>query len=92
MKEHKIQKGLIASGDQFIAGGEKKDFIIRNFNPLCVEMEGCAIAHACYKNNIPFVIIRCMSDCADDSVKSTYDEALASKLSSSFLLEVINEI
>jgi len=91
-KEHKIQKGLIASGDQFIAGGEKKDFIIRNFNPLCVEMEGCAIAHACYKNNIPFVIIRCMSDCADDSVKSTYDEALASKLSSSFLLEVINEI
>lgn len=71
-KEHKIVKGLIASGDQFISAGEKKDFIKSNFNPLCVEMEGCAIAHACTLNKVPFVIIRCMSDMADDTVESTY--------------------
>jgi len=91
-REHKLIRGLIASGDQFIAGGEKKDFIISNFNPQCVEMEGCAIAHTCFANNIPFVIIRCMSDTADESVKETYSEETASKLSSSFLCEVIKNL
>ncbi len=88
----KIVKGRIASGDQFISGGDKKAFIISNFQPQCVEMEGCAIAHTCYANNVPFVIIRCMSDTADDSVKETYSEDTASKLSSTFLMEVIKEI
>ena len=91
-KELKIKKGLIASGDQFISGNEKKAFIISNFHPQCVEMEGCAIAHTCYANNIPFVIIRCMSDTADDSVKETYSEDTASRLSSTFLMEVIKRI
>lgn len=91
-KTHKIQKGLIASGDQFISGGEKKENIVKNFHPLCVEMEGCAVAHACYLLKIPFVIIRCMSDCADDTVKISYEEEKASKLSSDFILEFINEI
>lgn len=88
-KEHKILKGLVASGDQFIAGGERKDFIVSTFNPACVEMEGGAIAHACYANNVPFAIIRCMSDCADDSASEEYSEDTASKLSSTFLMEVI---
>lgn len=87
-----IKKGLIASGDQFISGSEKKASIISNFHPQCVEMEGCAIAHTCYANNVPFVIIRCMSDTADDSVKETYSEETASKLSSTFLLEVIKQL
>ena len=89
---HKITRGLIASGDQFISGGEKKNFIVSTFHPQCVEMEGCAIAHTCFANNVPFVIIRCMSDTADESVKETYSEETASKLSSTFLLEVIKEI
>ena len=89
---HKIIRGLIASGDQFIAGGEKKNFIVNNFKPQCVEMEGCAIAHTCFANRVPFVIIRCMSDCADEAVKETYSEETASKLSSTFLMEVIKEI
>ena len=88
----KLSQGRIASGDQFISGNEKKASIIANFHPLCVEMEGCAIAQACYANNVPFVIIRCMSDTADDSVKETYSEETASRLSSTFLLEVINKL
>ena len=91
-KQLKIVSGRIASGDQFISGGEKKSFIVSTFHPQCVEMEGCAIAHTCYANNIPFVIIRCMSDTADESVKETYSEETASKLSSTFLMEVIKEI
>ena len=89
---HKVVRGLIASGDQFIAGGEKKDFIVSNFHPQCVEMEGCAIAHACYNNNVPFVIIRCMSDTADDSVKETYSEETAAALSIEYLTAVIREV
>ena len=90
--EIQVFEGRIASGDQFIAGGERKSFIINNFHPLCVEMEGCAIAHTCFANNIPFVIIRCMSDCADDSAVETYEESKASKASSEFLLDFIKEI
>ncbi len=90
--EHKIRTGLIASGDQFIAGGEKKNFIVSNFHPLCVEMEGCAVAHTCYKNNVPFVVVRCMSDCADDTVQVRYDEAEASALSSTMLLSIIKSL
>ena len=90
--KHKITHGLIASGDQFISGGEKKAFIVSTFHPQCVEMEGCALAHTCFANNVPFVIIRCMSDTADDSLKETYSEETASKLSSTFLMEVIKEI
>ena len=82
----KLSQGRIASGDQFISGNEKKASIISNFHPQCVEMEGCAIAQTCYANNVPFVIIRCMSDTADDSVKETYSEETASRLSSTFLL------
>lgn len=88
----KISQGRIASGDQFISDDEKKSFIISNFHPQCVEMEGCAIAQTCYANKVPFVIIRCMSDTADDSVKETYSEETASRLSSTFLLEVINKL
>lgn len=88
----KLSQGLIASGDQFISGNDQKALIISNFHPQCVEMEGCAIAHTCYANNVPFVIIRCMSDTADDSVKETYSEETASRLSSTFLLEVINKL
>ena len=91
-KKLKIVKGRIASGDQFISGNEKKTSIINAFHPQCVEMEGCAIAHTCYANKVPFVIIRCMSDTADDSVKETYSEETASRLSSTFLLEVIKEL
>ena len=88
----KLSQGRIASGYQFISGNDQKALIISNFHPQCVEMEGCAIAHTCYANNVPFVIIRCMSDTADDSVKETYSEETASRLSSTFLLEVINKL
>ena len=88
----KIHQGIIASGDKFVSGKEIKKEINEYFGALAVEMEGCAIAHTCFANNVPFVIIRCMSDTADDSVKETYSEETASRLSSTFLLEVIKEI
>ena len=71
-KNHKAIKGIVASGDKFVSDSETRKSIQSNFNAACVEMEGCAIAHACYLNKIPFVIVRCMSDMADESVEQTY--------------------
>lgn len=93
-KEHKMVKGLIASGDQFISSGERKDIIKTTFAPYCVEMEGCAIAHACTLNKTPFVIIRCMSDMADDSAEATYNfnEDFCAEMCSKLIVEIIKNI
>ena len=73
--------GTVASGDQFVSDKEKKQQIIANTGGLCTEMEGAAIAHASWKNSIPFVVIRAISDKADDSAEMDYPtfEAIAAK-------------
>ena len=68
----KVFKGRVASGDQFIADKETKNCIVKSFSPLCVEMEGAAMAHAAYVNNINCLIIRAISDKADDSAEMDY--------------------
>ena len=68
----KVFKGRIASGDQFIADKATKADIKKYFDPYCVEMEGCAMAHAAYVNDIPCLIIRAISDKADDSAEMDY--------------------
>lgn len=62
----KCTAGVIASGDQFIADKEKKDRIRDTFSAIACEMEGAAIGHVCYVNNVDFAVIRCISDNADD--------------------------
>lgn len=64
--------GRVVSGDQFISDKSIKEKLISNFHGLCTEMEGAAIAHASYLNEIPFVIIRAISDKADDSAEMDY--------------------
>lgn len=66
-----IMQGVIASGDQFIGSNETKAKIKELCNPACVEMEGAAIGHVASVNQIPFVVIRCMSDMADDNGEET---------------------
>lgn len=73
--------GRIASGDQFVCSKAVKQKIIDDTGALCTEMEGAAIAHAAWKNKVPFVIIRAISDKADDSAEMDYPtfEAIAAK-------------
>ncbi|MBQ8796722.1 MAG: 5'-methylthioadenosine/adenosylhomocysteine nucleosidase [Oscillospiraceae bacterium] len=73
--------GRVASGDQFICDREVKDKIITNTGALCTEMEGAAIAHAAWRNGTPFVVIRAISDKADNSAEMDYPtfEAIAAK-------------
>jgi len=64
--------GRVASGDQFVADKALKEKIIANTQGLCTEMEGAAIAQTAYRNQIPFVILRAISDKADDSAEMDY--------------------
>ena len=59
--------GVIASGDQFIGDKGKKAYIRDTFDAIACEMEGAAIGHVCYVNRVDFVIIRSISDNADDT-------------------------
>ena len=67
-----VRHGRVATGDQFVADKALKEKIIANTGAYCTEMEGAAIAHTAWKNNTPFVIIRAISDKADDSAQMDY--------------------
>ena len=76
-----VHVGTVASGDQFVCQKEHKAVIVTNTGGVCTEMEGAAIAHVAWRNGIPFVIIRAISDKADDSAQMDYPtfEAIAAK-------------
>jgi adenosylhomocysteine nucleosidase len=82
--------GRVVSGDQFISDRVKKEWISKTFGGACTEMEGAAIAQAAYLNHIPFLIIRAISDKADDSADMDYSEfePLAVKHSVNLILAV----
>lgn len=76
-----VFRGRIVSGDQFISDKKVKEKIEENFDGYCTEMEGAAIAQTAHLNKIPHVVIRAISDKADDSATMDYPafEALAVK-------------
>lgn len=67
-----VFEGRVVSGDQFVASSEVKDELIREFAGSCTEMEGAAIAQAAYLNHVPFVVLRAISDKADNSATMDY--------------------
>lgn len=69
-----VYEGRVLSGDQFISGEEIKNKLIDLFDGFCTEMEGAAIAHAAFLNEIPYVVIRAISDKADGSAHMDYPE------------------
>ena len=64
--------GRIASGDKFIASKEDKERVIADFSADACEMEGCAVAQVCYVNEIPFAVVRAISDSADGEATMDY--------------------
>ena len=86
--------GRVVSGDQFVSSGEKKEQLIRVFDAKCTEMEGAAIAHAAYLNKISCVIIRAISDKADNSAVVDYPafEAAAIRHSVRLIEALVPEI
>lgn len=94
VKNHKIIKGRIVSGDQFISSPEKKVFLEEFFSAHTTEMEGAAIGHVCYLNKIPFVVIRAMSDKADGSAHVSFDEFAieAAHNSSQIVMDMLSDL
>ncbi len=72
--EISVHVGRVVSGDQFVSDKEKKNWLLDTFKGYCTEMEGAAIAQTAYRNQVPFIIIRAISDKADDSAEMDYAE------------------
>lgn len=87
-----LHVGLIGSGDLFFSTNTQKEKLQANIkNVLCVEMEGAAVAQVCYEFGIPFIIIRTISDQADDH--STIDfQSFIEKISNVYSIEIIKNI
>ena len=73
---NKVIKGIIATGDVFVAGKEKRKALYEEFKAECVEMEGAAVAQVCHLDNIPFIIIRSISDTVNGNDKIDFESYL----------------
>lgn len=89
-----VYEGRIVSGDQFISSKEKKNWLKETFDAYCTEMEGAAIAHAAYLNQVPSLIVRAISDKADDSAQMDYPafEAQAAEHSVRLIIELADRL
>ena len=83
--------GCIATGDLFVSSQTEKERLRRDYNALCAEMEGAAVAHVCAVNRVPFGVIRCISDLANDEAYGDYEqfELLAARKSADILCQAI---
>lgn len=94
VKSHKTFIGRIATGDQFIADVDKIRWINGTFNALACEMEGGSIAQVCHINEIPFIVIRSISDNANSGAHMDFEKfkGIAIENSSIILSHVLKDI
>lgn len=92
--DNKIFKGIIASGDQFIASDAQRNKIKNIFGAIAAEMEGASIGHVCALNNTRFTVLRVISDNADGNADMSFDvfAKKASDISINIMLEFIKEM
>jgi len=89
-----LKEGVIATGDQFVANSERKDWIGAEFKADALEMEGASVAVVCSALDVPFFILRAISDSADMDASFNFDAFLESsaKISADFILSMVDEI
>ena len=90
----RLKEGIIASGDQFVHSKERKEWIKKTFNAIAIEMEGGAVGCVAWTLNIPFFMLRAISDTAEEGAGVDFDEFLeeSSKVSAEFLIKMLKEI
>ncbi|AXX87745.1 5'-methylthioadenosine/adenosylhomocysteine nucleosidase [Malaciobacter marinus] len=90
----KVIEGTIATGDQFVHSNERKDFIQNTFKADALEMEGASVAVICDSLNIPFFILRSISDSADMEANFDFDEFLKSsaQISADYILKIAKKL
>lgn len=74
-ESYKYHFGRIITGESFITNKER-DLLIQRYNPLCVDMESASVAHTCYVNKIPFIVIRSITDNADENGSDLFESNL----------------
>jgi adenosylhomocysteine/aminodeoxyfutalosine nucleosidase len=89
-----VQEGIIATGDQFVANEKRKNWIGTTFNADALEMEGASVAVVCSALNIPFFILRAISDAADMDASFSFDEFLQTSAveSAEFVMKMVDKI
>lgn len=90
----KLKEGIIATGDQFVANAERKNWIAKIFDAHALEMEGASVAVVCNALSVPFFILRAISDSADMDAGFDFDKFLetSAKVSADFILEMVDAI
>jgi len=92
MEDTHAVRGLICTGDAFVASAERQEFIRKHFpSVIAVEMEAAAIAQTCHQFKVPFVVVRAISDVADKEAGMSFDEflPLAAKSSSEMVVKMV---
>ena len=79
----KVFTGRVVSGDQFIWSKDKKKWLVETFGGRCAEMEGAAIGHVAALNKVPYLVVRAISDKADDSAEMDYPTFAAKAIENS---------
>jgi adenosylhomocysteine/aminodeoxyfutalosine nucleosidase len=89
-----LKEGVIATGDQFVANAERKNWIGTTFKADALEMEGACVAVVCSSLDVPFFILRAISDSADMDAGFNFDEFLESsaKISADFILAMVDAV
>ncbi|MDT8339588.1 MAG: 5'-methylthioadenosine/adenosylhomocysteine nucleosidase, partial [Sulfurimonas sp.] len=89
-----VQEGIIATGDQFVANEERKNWIGATFGADALEMEGGSVAVVCNALGVPFFILRAISDAADMDASFSFDEFLqtSAKESAEFVMKMVDKI
>ena len=92
-KDISFKKGIIATGDKFLSNRDIKTTVGGNFNALCAEMEGAAVAQVCKLCDVPFIIIRSISDELNGNAKIDFDEFLevASKKCADIIYDIVDK-
>jgi len=93
-KNINLKQGIIATGDQFIANSEKKEWIEQTFGADALEMEGASVAVVCDSLGVDFFILRAISDAADMDANFDFDKFLqnSAKVSADFILAMVERI
>lgn len=89
-----LQEGVIATGDQFIHDEAVKKKIVKNFSADALEMEGGSVAVVCDALDVPFFILRAISDTADMDASFSFDEFMESSavISAEFVMKMVEKL
>jgi len=93
-RELELGKGIIATGDQFIADTSRKDWIRETFQADALEMEGASVGVVCDSLGVPFFVLRAISDSADDSADIDFDSFLekSAQVSADFIISMVDKL